>query len=109
MPKAVIECSLSQLEAAGGLGQAEVDHLGHRAPSWLSTRMFEGLRSRWMIPFWWACCTAEQIWRKASAVPEPEPFSVAILGERDALDQLHDEKRPPSSVEPASSTLAMFG
>ena len=39
--------------------------LGTGLPSWLSTRMFVGLRSRWMIPFWCACCTAEQIWRKS--------------------------------------------
>ena len=34
--------------------------LGTAAPSMTVTRMFEGLRSRWMIPFWWACCTAWQ-------------------------------------------------
>ena len=27
-------------------------------PSRSSTRMFPGFRSRWMMPRWWACCTA---------------------------------------------------
>ena len=34
---------------------------GTGLPSWLSTRMFDGFKSRWMIPFWCACCTALQI------------------------------------------------
>ena len=29
-------------------------------PSCSVTSTFDGLRSRWMIPFWWACCTAWQ-------------------------------------------------
>jgi hypothetical protein len=28
--------------------------------SWTVTRTLLGLRSRWTIPFWWACCTAWQ-------------------------------------------------
>jgi len=27
-------------------------------PSCSVTSTFDGFRSRWMIPFWWACCTA---------------------------------------------------
>src|SRR5262245_18600490 len=27
---------------------------------WPETRTLEGLRSLWIIPFWWACCTARQ-------------------------------------------------
>jgi hypothetical protein len=34
----------------------------HGLPSWTVTRMFDGLRSRWMIAFWCACCTAAQAW-----------------------------------------------
>ena len=35
---------------------------------------------------------------------------VAVFGERHALDQFHDEKRPaPLRVVPASSSLAMCG
>ena len=29
-------------------------------PSTSVTRTLPGFRSRWMIPFWWACCTAWQ-------------------------------------------------
>ena len=34
---------------------------------------------------------------------------VAILGDRHALDQFHDEVGPARSVVPASKTLAIFG
>src|SRR5262249_16423254 len=34
--------------------------LGTGRPSTSVTRMLEGLRSLWMTPFWWACCTAWQ-------------------------------------------------
>ena len=29
--------------------------LGTGTPSCRVTRMFDGLMSRWMMPFWWAC------------------------------------------------------
>ena len=34
--------------------------LGVGRPSTSVTSTLPGLRSRWMIPFWWACCTAWQ-------------------------------------------------
>jgi hypothetical protein len=34
--------------------------LGTGRPSTSATRMFEGLRSRWMTAFWCACCTPSQ-------------------------------------------------
>src|SRR4029453_12676268 len=34
--------------------------LGAGPPSQGATRTLEGLRSRWMTPFWCACCTARQ-------------------------------------------------
>ena len=41
---------------------------------------------------------------------ERQVLFVAVLGDRDAFDQLHDEVRPARyPVVPASSTLAMFG
>ncbi len=41
---------------------------GDGAPdSVVVTRMLEGLRSRWMMPFWWACWTAWQTWMKIPA------------------------------------------
>ncbi len=36
-------------------------------PSWVETRTFDGLMSRWMIPFVWACWTALQTWAKSSS------------------------------------------
>ena len=48
-----------------------------------------------MIPFWCACCTAWQTGTNSSSRSrEREPVLVAVLGDRDALDQLHDEVRP---------------
>ena len=32
--------------------------LGVGRPSTSVTNTFDGFKSRWMIPFWWACCTA---------------------------------------------------
>ena len=29
-------------------------------PSSSVTMMFDGFKSRWITPFWWACCTALQ-------------------------------------------------
>ena len=34
--------------------------LGTGTPSCSVTRILDGLMSRWMMPFWWACCTAWQ-------------------------------------------------
>ena len=42
---------------------------GTGRPSYRATRTFDGFRSRWMIPFWWACWTAWQTGRTAPAVP----------------------------------------
>ena len=56
------------------------------------TRTFDGLRSRWMIPFWWACCTAWQTWTNSSSRSAIGRRSlVAVVGDRDAADQLHHE------------------
>ena len=77
------------------LGHAEVDDLGHRPSSYSATRTLDGLMSRWMIPFWWACWTAWQTGTNSSSRSSGrELVLVAVLGDRDALDQLHDEVRP---------------
>jgi len=61
-------------------------------PSWVLTRMLPGLRSRWMMPFWWACWTAWQTWVKRSRRSATlRTIAVAVLGNGVALDQLHDE------------------
>ena len=45
-----------------------------------------------MIPFWWACCTARQTGTNSSSRSRiGSRCLVAVLGDRDALDQLHDE------------------
>ena len=60
-----------------------------------STSTFDGLRSRWMIPFWWACCTAWQTGTNSSSrCRGVQVVLVAVLGDRHALDQLHHEVRP---------------
>ncbi len=49
-----------------------------------------------MIPFWCACWTAEQIWRnEVEAFREAEAVLVAVVGQGDPPDQLHDEERVP--------------
>ena len=69
--------------------------LGTGTPSMSVTRMFDGLRSRWMIPFWWACCTAWQTRTNSSSrSADRELLAVAVVGDRDAADQLHDEVGP---------------
>ena len=56
--------------------------LGTGLPSWSVTSTLEGLRSRWMIPFWWACCTAWQTWTNSSSRSRiVSLFSVAVLGD----------------------------
>ena len=48
-----------------------------------------------MIPFWWACCTAWQTRTNSSSRSGiGELLLVAVVGDRDAADQLHDEVGP---------------
>ena len=45
-----------------------------------------------MIPFWCACCTARQTSTNSSSRSAiGELLAVAVVGDRDAADQLHDE------------------
>ena len=39
---------------------------GTGRPSSTATRMLDGLMSRWITPFWWACCTPPHTWTKTS-------------------------------------------
>ena len=41
--------------------------LGTGTPSFTVTRMFDGLMSRWMMPFWCACWMAWQTWMNSSS------------------------------------------
>ena len=51
--------------------------------------------SRWMTPFWWACWIAWQIGNEQlQALAETQLVLLAILGNGDAVDHLHDEIKP---------------
>ena len=84
--------------------------LGTGLPSYRVTSTFDGLMSRWMIPFWWACWIAWQTGTNSSSrsrgvrwlssqylvIGTPWTSSITKYGR-------------PLSVVPASSTRAMFG
>ena len=56
--------------------------LGTGTPSCSVTRMFEGLMSRWMMPFWCACWMAWQTWMNSSSRSlRGELVLVAVLGD----------------------------
>ena len=68
--------------------------LGTACWSYSATRMFDGLMSRWMIPFWCACWMAWQTGRnKFQPLAGRQPVLVAVLRDRLALNQFHDEVR----------------
>ena len=51
--------------------------LGVGRPSTSVTSTLPGLRSRWMIPFWWACCTA---WQTGDEQLQPGPDREPVRG-----------------------------
>ena len=54
-----------------------------------------------MIPFWWACCTAWQTGTNSSSRSRGvRRLSSQYVGDRHALDQLHDEVRPAGRRSP---------
>ena len=56
--------------------------------------MFDGLMSRWMMPFWCACWMALQTWTKSSSRCASERLvCVAERRDRLAVHQLHHEVR----------------
>ena len=57
------------------LGHAEVDHLRHRLAVVERHRTFDGLMSRWMMPFWWACWIAWQTGMNSSSRSRGERLS----------------------------------
>ena len=83
------------------------------ATGWSScrvTRMFDGLRSRWMMPFWCACWTAAQTCRNSSRrAGNRQAQLVAVPRDRQARDRSMTKKGRPSGVAPASRTAAMPG
>ena len=69
--------------------------LGTGTPSCSVTRILEGLISRWMMPFWWACWTAWQIrTNNSKPLPGRQVVVVAVLRKGYSVDQLHHEVRP---------------
>ena len=68
---------------------------GTGTPSCSVTRMFDGLMSRWMMPFWCACWMAWQTWmNRSSRSRGGQIVLVAVLGDLDAAHQFHHEVRP---------------
>ena len=68
--------------------------LGVGRPSTSVTITLLGLRSRWMIPFWWACCTAWQTATNSSSRARTGSrwrSQYSVIGS--PLDQLHHEER----------------
>ncbi len=110
LPKAVNSALLGQPHAAGGLGQAEVDHLGHRLIVMGLDQDVGGLEVAVDDPL-----LVRVLHRRAHLAEQREPgaqveaMGVAILGDRDPFHQLHDEEGRPSAVVPASRTRAIWG
>src|SRR5262245_4415908 len=72
--------------------------------------MFDGFRSRWMMPFWWACCTAWHTWTNScsrSAMLRRAASQSWVIGT--PLTYSMTKNGRPASVRPPSSTLAMLG
>ena len=93
------------------LGHAEVDHLRHR-PAVVQGdqdvgRLEVAVDDALLVGVLDRLADRDE---QLQPLPRGEPVLVAVLGDRHALDQLHDEVRPARpSVVPASSTLAMLG
>jgi hypothetical protein len=87
-PSPVAICSLS-------LAMPKSTILAWRRPMWVRVRMmFEGFKSRWMIPPWCAASTPfAHLPCDLDGVGEGEWGSAPeVLAERQALHQLHDTK-----------------
>src|SRR5262249_2092005 len=72
--------------------------------------MLEGFRSRWMIPFWWACWTAWQTGRnRASRSSTLSRASSQYLVKGMPFTNSMTKNGRPLSVGPPSRTLAIVG
>ena len=94
------------------LGDAEINHFGHAGRARLVDRHQD---VRWLDVTTDDSLLMRLLDRLADPDEQLEPFFggnlvlIAKLGDLDAAHQFHDEVRPPVSVAPASSTLAIFG
>ena len=91
-----VQALVGQLQAAGGLGQAEVDHPGH-GPAVVGLDQDVGrLQVAVDDPL-----LVGVLHRRADQAEQGQPLGhgqavlVAILGDRHPLDQVHHEERPP--------------
>ena len=63
-------------------------------PSTSVTSTLPGFRSRWMIPFWWACCTAWHTATNSSSRASTDSRCASQYSVSGTpLHQLHDEER----------------
>ena len=97
---------LAKLGEHGAIGQPlrpwprEVDHFWNGVVVVSATSTLFGLMSRWMTPFWWACC------RLADLRTIPTAISGRCLSStvpRDRHPTIHGEVGRPLSVVPASA------
>ena len=110
----IVPCSVNSVRSveplADRLRDAEVDHLRHRPAVVRVTSTLDGLRSRWMTPFWCACCT-----RRADLDEQLQPravdsrLSVAVLGDRHASTSSMTKYGPAVGRRARVEHRAMFG
>ena len=68
--------------------------------------MFDGFKSRWMTPFWCGVLHGRaDLAEERESFDESESVLVAIIRERDTLDQLHHEERPSGLGRPGVEHL----
>src|SRR5207248_1178830 len=83
---------------------------GAGLPSTVATRTLDGLRSRWTIPFWWACWTARQTSTKSrsrSRIVSRASSQYRVSGGPATSSMTKNGEQV--SVTPPSRTLAMLG
>ena len=94
VPKAVKRLLLGELHAAGRLGQAEVDHLGHRRAVVAFDQDVRRLQIAVDDPLLMGVLHGRaDLAKERQALRQPEAVLVAIFRERDPLHQLHHEER----------------
>ena len=102
-----IVCSVSVPPVA--LATPKSITFGTGLSSYRATSTFDGLMSRWMIPFWWACWIAWHTGTNSSS----RSFGVSLWSSQYSVigtpltSSMTKNGRP--SCSPPSSTLAMFG
>ena len=84
--------------------------LGVGRPSTTVTSTFDGLTSRWITPFWWACWIARQTGTNSSRRSRGVSWAssqYSVIGT--PLTSSITKNGRPVPVAPASKTLAMLG